>query len=334
MTLSAKVGGTPITKFSRDGVFCRADGTAELGDGCAPTLKVALDHKRDLDVYYWAPGVIDPTKIEITAEVTAAAYPKDAKDAVTVTATKNVAFFKRVKLTNAAIRNLNVLAPIVFGLGWADLADYCATAAKTLVEMSDANVPAGLRTAAREDRPSSCPSSQRARAACSSRRPSSPRPSPSSAGSSTGISSTAWASRRRGSSATRGSINFFAQMLLEYSGFYDAFLNSLKGFLYADFNPADPDANALHHNDRMEFTIYEVSYRGPSSRLGNVHDALYVRMEGTRGAAEDGSGGAPIAPYTEYVQFGYWPGCWLDPKLNHEEFWLPIGFNPCNIGDV
>ena len=45
-------------------------------------------------------------------------------------------------------------------------------------------------------------------------------------------------------------------------------------------------------------------------------------------------GGAPIAPYTEYVQFGYWPGCWLDPKLNREEFWLPIGFNPCNIDDV
>jgi hypothetical protein len=130
------------------------------------------------------------------------------------------------------------------------------------------------------------------------------------------------------------SINFVAQLLLEYSGFYDAFLNSLKGFLYADFSPADPDANVLHSNDRMAFTIYEVSYRGPSSRLGNVHDALYVRMEGTRGAAEDGSGGAPIAPYTEYVQFGYWPGCWLDPKLNREEWWLPIGFNPCKIDDV
>ena len=126
VTLTAKVGGTPITKFSRDGVFCRADGTADIASGCSPTLKVALDHKRDLDVYYWAPGVVDPTKIEITAEVTAAAYPKDGKDAATVTATKNVAFFKRVKLTNTAIRNLNVMAPVVFGLGWADLADYCA----------------------------------------------------------------------------------------------------------------------------------------------------------------------------------------------------------------
>ena len=97
VTLEAKVGGKPITRFSRDGVFCPADGTPSLADKCTPKFSFLLDHKRDLDVYYWMPGVIDPTKIEITATATAASYPKAAKENVTVTATPNVAFFKQVQ---------------------------------------------------------------------------------------------------------------------------------------------------------------------------------------------------------------------------------------------
>ena len=333
VTLEAKVGGKPITRFSRDGVFCPADGTPSLADKCTPKFSFLLDHKRDLDVYYWMPGVIDPTKIEITATATAASYPKAAKENVTVTATPNVAFHKQVKLSGSAIFNLNALAPIVFGIGLTDVADYCSAAAKALTNLANDNVPAGLRNATVK---LAQKLSKLAKSGCSFVE------IPAIITKAKGVVGWLlyWDFQSRLGIPPSGLvghprlINWGAQILLEYSGFYDAFLNSLKGFLYADYDWSDPNANKLHTSDRMKFTIYEVSYRGESSRLGSVNDALFVRMGGTRGAAADGSGGVAITPYEEYLTGGYWPGCWLDPSLNHEEFWFPIGTNPCNVGDV
>ena len=61
--LSATVGGRPITPDSGNGVFCPTDQGATLDQGCAPSIVKNLDHKRDLDVYYWMPGVVVDTNV-------------------------------------------------------------------------------------------------------------------------------------------------------------------------------------------------------------------------------------------------------------------------------
>lgn len=65
-----------------------------------------------------------------------------------------------------------------------------------------------------------------------------------------------------------------------------------------------------------------MSLRGPTTLggfVGNVQDALYVRMEGVKG------GTRITTPYTEYAEGGYGPGCWLDPDLNSKEMYFPVG---------
>ena len=334
VTLEAKVGGKPITRFSRDGVFCPADGTPSLADKCTPKFSFLLDHKRDLDVYYWMPGVTDPTKIEITATATAASYPKAAKENVTVTATPNVAFHKQVKLSGSAIFNLNALAPIVFGIGLTDVADYCSAAAKALTNLANDNVPAGLRNATVK---LAQKLSKLAKSGCSFVE------IPAIITKAKGVVGWLlyWDFQSRLGIPPSGLvghprlINWGAQILLEVLRVLRRLPQLAEGLplrrlrlVRSQREQAAHERPHEVHDERGLLSRRVLAAREVQRRPVRAHG----RHQGS--GWRDGSGGVAITPYEEYLTGGYWPGCWLDPSLNHEEFWFPIGTNPCNVGDV
>jgi hypothetical protein len=326
VVVTAKLGAKAVTPFAKDGAFCRAGDAIPLDTGCAHTLDVTLENQRTLDFYYWAPGVIEPTSVVLSISVKSPKYPKETKKTVELTIKPNVAFAGEYTVQPGALLHLNTLAPIIFATGKIDIADYCGYAAKSLIKMSEAHFPAGLRQALLK---STQLMSKAFKSGCSVVEMGAiiPKLKPV----------TGWIlywffqDRLRvppsGLVGNPRLINWGAQLALEYSGFFDEFLNGLQAWVYDGFDPADPDASLARADDHIKIKIYEVSYRGPSSRFGTVQDALYLTMSGTKR-------GEPVKTFGAYVEGGYWPGCWLDPKLNREEFWLPVGTNPCNLDDA
>ena len=226
-------------------------------------------------------------------------------------------------VTGADAFDLNVVAPALWGLGKVDLADYCGLLANAILDLAAPVVPTGLRNAALQ---LSQKLSKAAKAGCSVAEVPVLVPKAKAV--------LGWLMYWRFQDklgfpgngligAPRG-INFVNQILFDFAGFYSAFLDAQKGYVYADFDPG----KSLGKGDVMELNLFEVSSRGPSGILSNVTDALYLRLGGTL------AGSAIQTPYEQFVKGGYWPGCWLDPKLNRATWWLPIGFNPCKLPDA
>ena len=116
---------------------------------------------------------------------------------------------------------------------------------------------------------------------------------------------------------TSNVINRPAQLLLNFAGFFDAFNSGLVAYLYGNFDLTNPVTPSLQGNP-LHLDIFEVSHRLAS---GKVKDALYLRFTGKKQ-------GTATPVYTAYVEGGYYPGCWLNPKLNDAEFSV-FDLDPC-----
>ena len=326
--LSATVGGRPITPDSGNGVFCPTDQGATLDQGCAPSIIKNLDHKRDLDVYYWMPGVVVDTNVTIKAEVDAPGRAGITRT-VTLVAKPNVALESGFTITTTTRRVLTYLVPTVTGLGALALVDKCGLVVGAISSVITPHMPAKLRTAAKQ---AIGTLKKLAKAGCNLAK---------AVAILTKLRATLgwivfWTFENRLKIPANGLvgqprlISFVAQLAFEYSGFFDAFMNGIRGYTYGDLDIDQADKPVARNGDTMKIKIYETSYRLETSAytnvLGDVNDALYVKMYGRKS-------GKKIDPYEEPAIGGYWPGCWLDPAKNRYKWYFWVGPNPCKVGD-
>lgn len=313
-TVAVSVLAAPgtVTADAPNGVVCPA---LPYAKGCGERIERALDGKRDLDVYYWLPGVIERTNARIYVQVRATGYPRLKK-------TQNV-----VVVANAPVKHTLTFGPsdadtllwwgsLKRGLAFTDVGSYCAKAIDGLNDLAGGGVSAGYRSVIAQYAGKLVKQLEKG---C-------------------GLLDfgqladklniiTPWKLYlwflprfdvpRNGLLGTSNIINRPAQLILNFAGFFDAFNAGLVAYLYGNLDLTNPVTPSLQGNP-LRLEIFEVSHRLAN---GKVKDALYLRFTGKQQ-------GTPTPVYTAYAEGGYYPGCWLNPKLNEAEFSV-FDLDPC-----
>ena len=120
-------------------------------------------------------------------------------------------------------------------------------------------------------------------------------------------------------------VSFVSQVALEYSAFFDAFNDGLKSFWFATSNGLlAPEKVGVGTGDTLSMTVYEISHRG---ERGALRDALYLQFTGQKAGSPGKGIPLKIPPIESYVSDGYFPGCWLNPRLNQQQ--VIVADNPC-----
>ena len=317
-TVSMSVLAAPgtVTADAPNGVVCPALPYAE---GCGERIERELGGKRDFDAYYWLPGVTERTNARIYVQVRAPGYVK-AKRTQNVVVVPNAPIKHTLTFRPADETTLLYWGSLKKGLAFTDIGSYCDAILSGLNDLAGGVAPAGaisfIGTYAQK-------LVKQLEKGCGAL----------NFGEIVDKLNfiTPWklylwflprfGVPRNGLLGTSNIINRPTQLAFNFAGFFNAFDDGLVAYLYDRFDPTNPVRPSLQGNP-LRLEIFEVSHRLAS---GKVKDALYLRFTGKQQ-------GRPTAPYTAYAEGGYYPGCWLNPKLNEAEFSI-IDLNPCKTDE-
>jgi hypothetical protein len=320
--LTVKLAGESVTADAPSGVLCPA--LKDLAVGCGPTIQnVLLERKRDLDLYYWLPGVVKKTAATLYVSVRVPRYPTVNKS-VALTLLPNVAFANTITLNRFLADDLLYNGVLLKGVAIGDFSSYCAKAIASL----DAAAGTGITS---EEQSAGLYIVGKAEEGLRALGKISVGPLtklcgvldlPKMAGRlNKAAAYRLWKSFRppfgfpvHGLLGANRWSDRVLQQAFDFAGFYRAFNDGLVAYLYDRIDPSNPDprkAGAPGPGSRLNLKIFEVSHRLPG---GTVKDALYLTMTWKKG------GEPPPVSYTAYAVDGYWPSCWLDPSVNNAEF--------------
>ena len=320
VTAYVRVDGDVVTADSPDGVLCSAEKSPK--DGCeGRTLVTAIPAgESDLDFYYWLPGVVETTKATLSITVRSKGYPMQ-RETRSLTLLPNVAHSASYTLNTAAADNLLWWGSAIKGISIVDFSSYCAQLLASLNDFSGSGLSAGERDGGKQ-----LAENAEKKLETLGRIKSTP------VGKACGVLDLPKFIQIAGKLAPwklftmyrlklgiaptgimgNGQITSdFANSVINYAGFFDAFVGGLVNYLYDGFSVADPEAALPHGRDKMTVKVWEISHRLPS---GKVKDALYLSIGGSK------SGRKISKPSADYVEGGYWPRCWLDPIRNTSTF--------------
>ncbi|MEW6581808.1 MAG: carboxypeptidase-like regulatory domain-containing protein [Actinomycetota bacterium] len=310
--VTAELSGASVTKDAPKGVLCRSV-DSYLQKHCDQALSIDLSQKRDLGFYYWVPGVIQPARVEIRVNVRAPGYKRVIKRE-TITITPNVAFRKTLRLNDYTAQQLLWYGSLSRGVAIGDWASYCKPMLDGISQVTvgaSAGEKAALLWAAGK--------AKKLADLCGK------IPMPDLVGRLGPVGPwKLWTTfRPRFGFEPNGLLGGTTisdraiQVILSYSGFFDAFTQGMVQYLYDGLDPLDPDTSTPSPGSTIQLTVWEVSHRLPG---GTVKDALYMKMAGVKR-------GRQTAPFEAYVEGGYWPLCWLNPRLSSAGFTLLL--NSC-----
>ena len=311
--------GHSVDPLDANGALCRAD-RPRLSYGCSgATLKADVNQKTgNLDLYYWVPGVVPaakPSDAILNVEITSDGYPV-AKAKTSLTIEPNVAFeSKTVTFRHASLDAIRHVVPVLIVGNVLNVASYCGwfvTISNAIVSrLFDIGIPDGYKNFFTDV----VGVSKLVKAACS-------------AFDLVDVlgdikKAAAWSLYwyfggqlgfpPSGLVGPPTLVSFLRQVAFEYSEFFDAFTGGLRSFYLDTASLLAPNQVGVDAGDTLKLTIYEVSHRRAN---GALQDALYLVFTGTKHGT---NGMRDITPITNYVEDGYLPACWLNPKLNQQQ---------------
>jgi hypothetical protein len=317
--LTAELAQRSVTDDAPNGVLCPA--REDLAQDCGPTIQnVVLEQKRDLDLYYWLPGVVDQTNVRLYVSVRVPKYPTVSKT-LSLTLKPNLAFSRTITLSRYHANQLLWYGSAMKGVALGDFSSYCA---QMLASITGAVAP-GVTA---EERSATLYTEQKAEDALKKLGKTKGTPISKLCGAfdfprlAAHLTKVApmklWTTFRpafgfpvHGLLGANRYSDRVLQDIFGFSGFYGAFNDGLVAYLYDGVDLTNPStATNPSAGSRITLKIFEVSHRLPN---GKVKDALYLRLTGVKARKK-------TTPYEAYAVDGYWPSCWLDPKLNDADF--------------